>query len=74
MIPHHFKKGKNVNGMQRKICTVDREGAMTDQMCQEWFMKFCATDFLLDNIHSWEDHLKLMAIKSKHWEHSTLLL
>ena len=52
--------------MQRKICTVDREGAMTDQMCQEWFMKFCATDFLLDNIHSWEDHLKLMAIKSKH--------
>ena len=66
MIPHHFKKGKNVNGMQRKICTVDREGAMTDQTCQEWFMKFCATDFLLDNIYSWADHLKLMAIISKH--------
>ena len=66
MILHHFKKGKNVTGMQKKICTVYREGAMTDQMCQEWFMKFCATDILLDNIHGWADHLKLMAIKSKH--------
>ena len=66
MILHHFKKGKNVTGMQKKICTVYREGAMTDQMCQDWFMKFYATDFLLHSIHSWADYLKLMAIKSMH--------
>ena len=26
-----------------------REGAMTDQTCQKWFVNFCAGDFLLDN-------------------------
>ena len=25
------------------------EGAVTDQMCQKWFTKFCAGDFSLDN-------------------------
>ena len=25
------------------------EGAMTDQMCQKWFVKFHAGDFLLDD-------------------------
>ena len=25
------------------------EGAVTDQMCQKWFVKFCAGDFLLDD-------------------------
>ena len=25
------------------------EGAVTDQMCQKWFVKFCAGDFSLDN-------------------------
>ena len=25
------------------------EGAVTDQMCQKWFTKFCAGDFLLDD-------------------------
>ena len=25
------------------------EGAVIDQMCQKWFVKFCAGDFLLDD-------------------------
>ena len=34
--------------MQKKICAVYRESAMTDQMCQKWFVKFHAGDFSLD--------------------------
>ena len=30
-------------------CTVYGEGAVTDQMCQKWFVKFCAGDFSLDD-------------------------
>ena len=34
----------------KKICTVYGEGAgLIDQMCQKWFVKFCAQDFLLDD-------------------------
>ena len=32
-----------------KIYAVYGEGAMTDQMCQKWFVKFCAEDFSLDD-------------------------
>ena len=32
-----------------KICAVYGEGAVTDQMCQKWFAKFCAGDFSLDD-------------------------
>ena len=35
--------------MQKKICAVYEEGAMTGQMCQKWFVKFHARDFSLDN-------------------------
>ena len=31
------------------ICVVYGEGAVTDQMCQKWFAKFLAGDFLLDD-------------------------
>ena len=34
---------------KEKICAVYGEGAMTDQTCQKWFVKFCAEDFSLDN-------------------------
>ena len=34
---------------QKKICTVYGEGAVTHQMCQKWFAKFHAGDFLLDD-------------------------
>ena len=29
--------------MQKKICAVYGEGAVTDQMCQKWFAKFLRT-------------------------------
>ena len=38
-----FKKGKNTIVMQKQICAVCREGAVTDQMCQKWFVKFLGT-------------------------------
>ena len=47
---YYFKKGKNTTETQKKICTVYREGAMTDQTCQKWFAKFRAVDFSLDNV------------------------
>ena len=33
--------------MPKKIYTVYGEGAVTDQMCQKWFVKFRAGDFSL---------------------------
>ena len=35
--------------LQHTKCAVYGEGAVTDQMCQKWFTKFRAGDFLLDN-------------------------
>ena len=35
--------------MQKKICAVYGEGAVTGQTCQKWFAKFCAGYFSLDN-------------------------
>ena len=37
---YNFKKGKNITEMQKKICAVYGEGAVTDRMCQKWFVKF----------------------------------
>ena len=48
IVLYYFKKGKNTTEMQKKICAVYGEGAVTDQTCQKWFAKF-AGDFLLDN-------------------------
>ena len=46
---YYFKKGKNATEMQKKICAVYGEGAVTDQTCQKWFVKFRAGDFSLDD-------------------------
>ena len=35
--------------MQKRICAVFGEGTVTDQMCQKWFVRFCAGDFALDD-------------------------
>ena len=38
---YYFKKGKNATEMQKKkreICAAYGEGAVTDQMCQKWFV------------------------------------
>ena len=40
---YYFKKDKSSTEMQKKICAVYREGAMTDWMCQKWFAKFLGT-------------------------------
>ena len=43
---HYFKKEKNTNEMQTKICAVYGEGVVTDGTWQKWFAKFLgATDF-----------------------------
>ena len=48
---YYFKKGKNAIEMQKKkICVVYGEGAVADRMCQEWFAKFRAGDFSLDDV------------------------
>ena len=49
---YYFKKGTNTIEMQRKISAVYGEGAVTDQTCQKWFVKFHAGHFLLDHA-SW---------------------
>ena len=65
---YYFKKGKNATEMQKtkKICAVYGEGAVTDQICQKWFVKFHAGDFTLDNAPRRVDQLKLIEIKSRH--------
>ena len=40
---YYFKKCKNTTKMQKTICAVFGEGAVTDQMCQKWFAKFLGT-------------------------------
>ena len=34
---------------KKKNCAVYGEGAVTDQTCPKWFVKFCAGDFSLDD-------------------------
>ena len=46
---YYFKKGKNTTEMQKKMCAVCGEGAVTDGMCEKQFAKFWAGDFSLDN-------------------------
>ena len=40
---YYFMKGKNTTVMQKKICAVYGEGAVTNQTCQKWFGKFLGT-------------------------------
>ena len=46
---YYFKKGKNATEMHQKICAVYGEGAVADRMCQKWFAKYHAGDFLLND-------------------------
>ena len=47
---YYFKKGKKATEIQKKICAVYGEGAVTDWMCQKWFAKFSAGAFSMDNV------------------------
>ena len=40
---YYSKKGKNTTETQRKMCALYGEGAVTDQMCQKWFVEFLGT-------------------------------
>ena len=53
---------------QKKICAVFGEDAMTDQMSQKWFAKFCAGDFLLEDAALQSDRPAEVdsTIKSRH--------
>ena len=44
---YYFKEGKNATEMQKKIYSVFGEGAVTDQTCQKWFVKFLGTSDIL---------------------------
>ena len=46
---YYFKKGKNATETHKKICALYGEGAVTDRTCQNWFAKFRAGDFSLDD-------------------------
>ena len=39
----YFKKSKNTMEMQKKMCAVYGEGAVTDGTCQKWFAKLLGT-------------------------------
>ena len=51
---YYFKKGKNTIKMKKKkdFCAIYGEGAVTDLMCQKWFAKFHAGDFLREDAPS----------------------
>ena len=61
---YYFQKDKNTTEMQKKICAMYGEGAVTEQMCQKWFAKVHAGDFLLGDFQSQVDQLKLIAIET----------
>ena len=44
---YYFEKGKNATEMQKKICAVCGEGAVTDRTCQKWFVNFLGTTDIL---------------------------
>ena len=66
MMLYYFKKGKNTIEMQKKICAVYGEGAVTDWMRQKWFAKYHAGDFSLDDAPRSGRQVELIAIKLKH--------
>ena len=49
MMLYYFNKGIKAMETQKKICTVYGEFAVTNWMCQRWFVKFPARDFSLDD-------------------------
>ena len=52
IVLYYFQNSKNTTETQKKkkICAVYGEGAVTDRTCQNWFAKFHAGNFLLDDV------------------------
>ena len=46
---YYLKKENMQLKCNKKICAVYEKCAVTDQMCQKWFIKFHASDLSLDN-------------------------
>ena len=65
IIHYYFKRGKNGTEMHKKICAVCGEGAVTDGMCQKWFVSFMLEIVCWTMLHGWVDKLELIVIKSK---------
>ena len=62
---YYFKKGKNGTEMQKKICAVYGEGAVTDRTCQSGLRSFVLEISRWMMLHGRVDQLKLIEIKSK---------
>ena len=79
---YQFKKGKNATETQT-IYAAHGEGAVTDRTCQEWFAKFHAGDFSLDDapwsgrpVEVDSDQIKTLTEKDQHytmWERADIL-
>ena len=63
---YYFKKGKNTTEIQKAICAVYGEGAVTDPKCQKWFANSVLEISHWRMLHGRVDQLKLTAIKSRH--------
>lgn len=70
---YYFKKGKNTTETQKKICVVYGKGAVTDWMCQKWFVKFHAEDSSLDDAPQLGRQVEVDSDQTDiNWEQSTL--
>ena len=63
IVLYYFSKGKNATKMQKKICAVYGEGAVTAGTCQKWFRSFMLEISHWTMLHGWVD--QLIVIKSK---------
>ena len=69
--------------MQKKICTMCGEDAVTDRVCQKWFVKCYAGDFSLDDapwsgrsVEVDSDQIKTLIENNQHyatWEIADIL-
>lgn len=59
----YFRKGKNAAQTQKKICAVYGEDAVSERMCQKWFVKFYAKEMNLGDAP--RSGRPLMSTKSK---------
>ena len=64
---YYFKEGKNATEKQKKDCAVYGKGAVTDRMCQKWFAKFRAGDFLLEDAPQSARPVEVDNVKSRHY-------
>ena len=63
---YYFKKGKNTTEMQKKIHAGYEESAVTDRTRQSGLLSFMLEISRWTMLHSQEDQLKLIGIKSRH--------